>query len=405
MSIRKESEKLEPYLIDIRRKIHENPELGFQEHETVKLIKTELEKLKIPYIDGIAITGIVATIEGGKGPGKTLLIRADMDALPLVEETKLPFKSKNEGVFHACGHDSHVSMLLGAANILKNRSSDFKGKIKLVFQPAEETSTVYDPKGSGGALPMIQEKPEEFKVDASLALHIFASEDKDFDLGKISIIDGPCMGSADELMVTIKGKGGHASKPHLAIDPVYIASQINVAVQGYISRTVNPVEPHVFTTGKIVGGFRHNIISETCSMECTIRTLNEEIREKLLQEIPLFINNIAKAYGGEADVQLIRGYPVGKNAKEMNIHIAKTVKELYGEQALVHKEQATLGAEDFFEFGFKNKIPIAMFWLGASNRKEGKIHYNHSNRFDFDEKAMPIGVSVLVGTALSFLND
>ncbi len=257
MSIKEEADQLDSYLVKIRRTIHEHPELGFKEYETVKLITSELNKLNIPFVDKIALTGVVATIKGKKGPGKTLLIRADMDALPLIEETTLPFKSKNKGIFHACGHDSHVACLLGAATILKKRENEFKGTIKLVFQPAEETSTVYDPNGSGGALPMIQEKPGEFKIDASLALHIVASEEEDENLGKIAIKDGPYTGSADEFLITIKGKGGHGSAPHSAIDPVYIASQINVAMQGFLSRTVDPVEPHVFTTGKINGGFMY----------------------------------------------------------------------------------------------------------------------------------------------------
>lgn len=405
MSIRNEAEQLEQYLVQIRRTIHENPELGFQEYETTKLICQELDKLQIPYVKEVALTGIVASLEGGKGPGKTLLIRADMDALPLIEETTLPFKSKNEGVFHACGHDSHVSCLLGAASLLKKKQGEFKGTVKFVFQPAEETSTVYDKNGSGGAAPMIKEKPDLFKHDAALALHVTASVQEDAEVGKIAIKDGPFTGSADEFYVTVKGKGGHASAPHTAIDPVYIASQIYVALEGYLTRTVDPIEPYVFTVGKIVGGFRNNIISETCRMECTLRTLNEEVRQPLLKNIPEFMKNIAKSFGGDADVEVVRGYPVGYNSSELNSHIAKTVKEQYGEQALVIQKKAQLGAEDFFEFGFANKIPIAMFWLGGANKSKGMIHTNHSNYFDFDEKALPMGTTVLVGTTLSYLNS
>jgi amidohydrolase len=404
VNIKLEAEKIESYLIDLRRKIHENPELGFQEHETAKLICSELDKLQIPYVKGVAITGIVATLDGKKGPGKTLLIRADMDALPLIEETNLPFKSKNHGVFHACGHDSHVSCLLGTAKILKERVHEFNGSVKFVFQPAEETSTIYDSNGSGGALPMITESPKLFNHNAALALHIVSSEEDFDDLGKIVIKDGPHTGSADEIFITVKGKGGHASAPHSACDPVYIASQIYVNLQGFLSRTVDPVEPHVFTAGKIVGGFRHNIISETCFMECTLRTLNEELRNDLLERIPTFVKQIAQAFGGDAIVDVKRGYPVGKNSSELNALIAKTVIELYGEEKLYITEKAILGAEDFYEFGFKNKIPIAMFWLGGSNKKTGKTHHNHSNYFDFDEKALPVGVSILVGTTLRYLN-
>ena len=405
MSTRQDAEQLKDYLVGIRRKIHENPELGFQEHETVKLICSELDKIGIPYKKDIALTGVVATLQGGKGIGKTLLIRADMDALPLIEETNLPFKSKNEGVFHACGHDTHVSCLLGTANILKNRVNEFKGTVKFVFQPAEETSTVYDPKGSGGAAPMIKEKPDEFNHDAALALHITASEFDDEVVGKIVIKDGPFSGSADEFYVTIKGKGGHASAPQKAVDPVFIASQVYVSLQGYLTRTIDPIEPFVFTVGKIVGGFRNNIISESCRMECTLRTLNEDLRKKLLTAIPAFMKNIAKSFGGDVEVETVVGYPVGYNSPILNKHIEKTVKDLYGKDALSIREKAQLGAEDFFEFGFKNKIPIAMFWLGGSNKEKDMIHDNHSNKFDIDEKALPIGSAVLSGTAISYLNS
>ena len=404
MTIRNDAEQMEQYLIQIRRKIHENPELGFKEYETTKLICAELDRLQIPYQKEVALTGVVATLQGGKGPGKTLLIRADMDALPLIEDTSLSFKSKNHGVFHACGHDSHVSCLLGTATLLKKKQSEFKGTVKFVFQPAEETSTVYDEGGSGGAGPMIKERPDLFKHDAALALHVKSSVEDYTQLGKIAIKDGPFSGSADEFYVTVRGKGGHASSPHIAIDPVFIASQIYVSLQGYLSRTVDPIEPYVFTVGKINGGFRNNIISEICRMECTLRTLNEELRLGLVKKIPEFMKNIAKSYGGDAEVELVMGYPVGANSIELNSHIAKTVKELYGEKALVVQEKAQLGAEDFFEFGFKNKIPISMFLLGGANREKGMIHDNHSNYFDFDEKALPIGTAVLTGTAMSYLN-
>ena len=405
MSIRNEAEQLEPYLVQIRRKIHENPELGFKEYETTKLICSELDKLQISYEKEIALTGIVATLQGGKGPGKTLLIRADMDALPLIEETNLPFKSKNEGVFHACGHDSHVSCLLGAATILKKKQQEFKGIVKFVFQPAEETSTIYNKKGSGGALPMIQERPDIFNQDAALALHVFSSTEDYAKLGNIAIKDGPHSGSADEFYVTVHGKGGHASAPHTAIDPVFIAAQIYTSLQGYLSRTVDPIEPYVFTVGKILGGFRNNIISETCRMECTLRTLNEDLRKKLHLEIPEFMKNIAKSFGGTAEVDIVVGYPVGSNSPDLNQYIAKAVRELYGDQALVRREKAILGAEDFYEFGFKNKIPIAMFDLGGANKDKGMVNTNHSNKFDFDEKALPIGTAILVGTALNYLNS
>ena len=404
MTLRQEAENLENFLVTTRRKIHEIPDLGFQEYETTKLICAELDKLQINYEKNIALTGILATLQGAKGPGKTLLIRADMDALPLVEDTNLPFKSKNHGVFHACGHDSHVAMLLGAATLLRQHVNHFKRKVKYVFQPAEEHSKVYDKNGSGGALPMIKERPDLFKHDAALGLHIRASTEDYTEVGKVTVKHGPSTGSSDEFQVTIKGKGGHASSPHTAIDPVFIASQIYVSIQGFLSRTVDPIEPYVFTVGKIEGGFRNNIISETCRMEGTLRTLNEELRQKLLKEIPKFMKNIATTYGGEVDVETIIGYPVGSNSEEMNNHVLKTVTELYGPQAVIVRKNAILGAEDYYDFGFKNNIPIAMLWLGGANKEKGMVNRNQSNIFDIDEKALPIGSAVLAGTTISYLN-
>lgn len=412
MSIIDEVRELQDFLIKTRRTIHQNPELGFEEIETAALICTELDSLHIPYTKEIAITGIIGIIEGKKGPGKTLLLRADMDALPLPEDTNLEFKSKNNGVFHACGHDSHVACLLTTAKLLKKHENDWAGKVMLVFQPAEEGSMVYDPTGkiSGGALPMIMEagdilgNKDNPKIDGALALHVISSPHPRDALGKIGIEDGPFTGSSDELHVTIKGKGGHASAPHTAVDPVYVASQVNVAIQGWLTRTLNPMEPVVITFGKIMGGHRHNIISEICEMDGTLRTLNEEIRDKVLGGIGEFISDIAKAYGATADVTIMRGYPVGHNSKKMNDLIRESVAELYGNEA-IFDYGAILGSEDFFEFGFRNRIPIAMFWLGGSNAEKNMIHENHSNYFDYDEEALVIGTSVLFSTALKFLNS
>lgn len=410
MSIIDEVREFEDFLVKIRRTIHQNPELGFEEKETAALICSELDKLDIPYTKEIGVTGIVGIIEGQLGTGKTLLLRADMDALPLPEDTNLPFKSKNDGVFHACGHDSHVACLLATAKLLKKHENEFAGKVILVFQPAEEGSMIYDPSGkiSGGALPMIMEAGDIFgnkdnpKIDGALALHVISSPHERDRLGKIGIEDGPFTGSSDELFVTIKGVGGHASAPHTAVDPVYIASQVNIAIQGWLTRTLNPMEPVVITFGKILGGHRTNIISETCEMEGTLRTLNEEVRDKVLGGIGDFISNIAKAYGAEAETTIFRGYPVGYNSKEMNDLIRESVTKLYGKEA-IYDYGAILGSEDFFEFGFRNKIPIAMFWLGGSNPEKNMVHENHSNYFDYDEEALIIGTAVLFSTAMKFL--
>ncbi|MHA2501640.1 MAG: M20 metallopeptidase family protein, partial [Candidatus Kariarchaeaceae archaeon] len=251
---RQRSESMRADLVSMRRKIHENPELGFQEFETAAFIKAELDKLGISYRSEIARTGIIATIEGSR-PGKTLLIRADMDALPMIEDADLEFKSKNHGVFHACGHDTHVTCLLGTAKILMENRDKFGGTVLLVFQPAEEGSKEYDPTGkiAGGALPMVMEAGDVLNpdnLDGVLALHIVSGEDDHEHVGKIGVGDGPFSGSADEIFVDIIGKGGHASSPHSAVDPVYIASQVSVALQGWLTRFVDPMEPVVVTFGK-----------------------------------------------------------------------------------------------------------------------------------------------------------
>ena len=309
----------------------------------------------------------------------------------------------------SCGHDSHVACLLGTAQLLKKHENEISGKVLLVFQPAEEGSMIYDKeKSSGGALPMIKEAGiilgtrDNPKIDAALALHTIASPHSRDAIGKFGISDGPFTGSSDEIFITIKGVGGHASAPHTGVDPVYIASQVNVAIQGWLTRSINPMEPVVITFGKIEGGTRTNIIPETCTMEGTLRTLNEEIRDKILKGLNDFVSNIVKAFGATADVTIMRGYPVGFNSKEMNDLIRESITELYGKES-IFEYGAILGSEDFFEFGFRNKIPIAMFWLGGGNIEKNMIHENHSNYFDYDEKVLTIGTSILVSTALKFL--
>ncbi len=394
MSIKEEAESLKDKLVQYRRHLHMHPELGFQEYETSKFIQEKLKELGLePKV--WAKTGVTAEIKGEKGDGKTLLIRADMDALPVTEANDVPYKSKNEGVSHACGHDAHVACLLGAAELLVKHKSDFKGKVLLVFQPAEE--------GPGGAKPMIEEgaigDPNNPDIDAALALHITALA----DVGLIGVTDGLLTASADEFYATIKGKGGHGSAPHMAIDPIYIAGQVITGIQGFITRTVDPVDHVVFTWGKVVGGERQNVISETCRLEGTLRTHRREVRKKLKEDIPEFIKTTAKAYGGDAEVEVITGYDVGINDPEINKSIRKAMAQNYSEKAIIEREPI-MGAEDFFDFSLEGKIPVSMFWLFAGNKDKGFVHGNHSNYFDFDENALPIGTTILVDAAMDYLN-
>lgn len=402
MSILDEVSQIEDKLIQIRRQVHQNPELGFQETETAALVKQKLTELDIPFKSEIAKTGIVAVIEG-KQPGKTLLLRADMDALPLQEDVDVPFKSKNDGVMHACGHDCHVACLLGAAEILVAKKNEFTGKILLVFQPAEESSGTHLHNLAGGAAPMIYEggigDPKNPEIDGALALHVSSGS----KVGTITAHPGPAMGSSDIINIDIIGKGGHGSAPHQTIDPIFLAAQIYQAIQGFVTRKIAPVEARVITIGKIIAGDRHNIISSTARMEGTMRTLNKEVQDYIHAELPKLVKGIAQAHGGDANVEIIKGYPVGVNNVDMVEIIKQATNEVLGPDAY-SEGVPILGAEDFYAFGFEGTVPAALFFLGGANPDKGITAPNHSNLFNFDEDAIKLGTSVMVASALRFLS-
>ncbi|MCY3410721.1 MAG: amidohydrolase [Candidatus Heimdallarchaeota archaeon] len=395
MDLKKEAEAIKETIIEYRRHIHMNPELGFEEFETSKFIQSKLKELGVEF-KTYAKTGVVGTIRGS-ADGKRIMIRADMDALPVHEVNEVAYKSKIDGKMHACGHDTHVACLLGAAKLLKQNASEFKGIVDVLFQPAEE--------GPGGATPMIKEgaigDPDKPHIDAAISLHVY-NENR---WGMIALKDGTISGSADELYITVQGRGGHASEPHMTIDPVYIAMQIGVAIQGWLSRTTDPVEPKVITIGKIVGGDRNNIISDTCKMDGTLRTLNEEVREDILSRLPEFVDSIARSFGGRAELEIVRGYAVGINDKNLNDHFRKVYAEMYGDEGIHEFPNPMLGAEDFYDFSLKGKIPVSMIMLDGYDKEQGMIHPNHHSKFDVNENCLPIGSATLAGTAISFLNE
>ncbi len=390
------AESIKDELIAHRRWAHMHPEPGFKEFETSNYIKEQLSKLGLEYRE-VAGTGIVCDIKGHED-GRTLLIRADIDALPLQEDNDVPYKSLNDGMMHACGHDTHIACLLGTAKLLSGLRESFKGTARLVFQPAEE--------GPGGATPMVKDgaigDPENPDIDAAIALHVTAGED--MLVNTIGIKDGPLTAGADEIYVDIIGKGGHGSAPHEAIDPVYVAAQIITQVQGYLSRFVNTFDPVVMTFGKVVGGDRQNIISERVRMEGTLRTFSRDLRKRMYKELPKLFSNIAKTYGAEAKTEIITGYGVGINDPELNKLLREVFKENYGEKGIMEQEYPTMGAEDFFEFGLDGKIPTMMFWLGGGNKERGMLAPNHSNYFDIDEDCLPMGTALLTGTAVKYLS-
>ena len=410
MDLRKAAEEYKSELIRIRRQVHMDPELGFLENNTSKLIQDELIKLGLDY-KMFARTGLTSEIKGGAGDGKTILIRADIDALPLQEENEVEYKSRNDGVMHACGHDTHIACLLGVAKLLVAHKDNFKGKVLLVFQPAEEGSKLYDPTGEigGGAVPMIKEgalgEVENPIIDAAIALHIVVGDEDDYMFPKIGVKDGPLTAAADEIYADIVGRGGHGSAPHAAVDPIYLTSIIVSQLQGMLTRYVDPMEPHVLTFGKIIGGTRQNIIPDSVRIEGTLRTFDRELRENLLGKIASFIETTAEIHGGTAKVQIIRGYGVGVNDKMLNEHIRFAFTQYYDKEHLVEVDRAQLGAEDFYEFGLEGKLPTSMFWLGGGNREKNMISPNHSNFFDIDEDSLPIGTAVLAQSAINYLNS
>ncbi|MGM0420834.1 MAG: M20 metallopeptidase family protein [Bacillota bacterium] len=380
--------KLKPQLIKWRREIHQQPELGFEEKETAALISRVLTDLGIPHETGIAGTGVVGLI--GEGEGPVIAIRADMDALPIQESGESEYKSHVDGKMHACGHDGHVAILLGVATAASQLVGELPGRIKLIFQPAEE--------GPGGALPMIEagvlSDPE---VDAVLALHIWSANES----GKIGIREGSFFASADEFDLDILTESSHGASPHEGNDAIIVASEIVQALQTVVSRNVDPNDSAVVTVGKIEGGYRRNVIADKVRLEATIRALQPEVRKLLEERIKEIIAGVCKAYGADYQLDYRDLYPPLINDAEIVEVLEKTIKEEAGLDTLVRVDKPTLGSEDF-AFFLQNK-PGAMFLLGGRNEEKGITAPHHHPAYDFDEDAMPLGVTVMLKAAIRLM--
>ena len=388
MSIKELAKKHEQYTIDMRREFHMYPEPSMKEERTARRIKEELEKMGIPCVS-MAGTGVLGTIKG-KNPGKTIALRADIDALDLIEKNDdISYKSKNEGFNHACGHDTHAAMLLGAAQILNEMKDEINGTVKLMFQPGEEVGQ--------GAKRMIEEGALQ-GVDEVFGMHINSK----YDSGKIAVGAGPRLASADMFKIKIKGKGGHGAAPHQTVDSVVVASAIVMNLQTVVSRETNPMEPLVITVGKITSGSRWNIIADDAVMEGTIRSFSREIRSELPSTLERVAKNIAASYRAEAEVEYTFIVSATINDEIPTQRAAKTIENLFGKDAVVESLKQ-MGGEDFSEF--LNIVPGTFVNLGAAKEEKNSCYPHHHPKFNIDEDVLVNGAMLHAQYALDFLNE
>lgn len=379
-------------VVQIRRHIHANPELSFQEYETAKYVAEQLRLLGIEPKEGVAETGLTALIKGNNPESRTIALRGDMDALPILEANDIDYKSTNEGVMHACGHDVHTACLLGAARILNNLKDQFDGTIKLVFQPGEE-------KNPGGASLMIKDGALKNPTpDGMLGQHVMPF----IPVGKVGFREGMYMASADEVYLTVKGKGGHAALPDKVIDPIIIASHILVALQQVVSRNADPKTPTVLSFGTINGGQAQNIIPDEVKISGTFRALNEEWRFEAHKRITQIAKGIAEGMGGECDVNIDVGYPFLTNDESTTRVARSAASEYLGAENIVDLD-LWMGAEDFAFYS--HEVPSCFYRLGTGNEEKGTTNGVHTPNFNIDEDAIEIGIGLMAWIALNQLNN
>ncbi|WP_422355162.1 M20 metallopeptidase family protein [Roseivirga pacifica] len=379
-------------IVAIRRHIHAHPELSFEEHETAKYVAEQLRKLGIEPTEGVADTGITALIKGKNPDTKVVALRGDMDALPIQEENDVPYKSTNDGVMHACGHDVHTACLLGAATILNELKDEFEGTIKLVFQPGEE-------KNPGGASLMIKAGAlENPRPAAMLGQHVLPY----IPTGKLGFRSGKYMASADEVYLTVKGQGGHAALPDKAIDPIVIAAQIITALQTVISRNADPKMPTVLTFGAIHGGSAQNIIPNEVKIAGTFRALDEDWRFKAHDLITKLATSVAEGMGGSCDVNIDVGYPFLHNDEDTTAIARVAACEYIGEENIVDLD-LWLGAEDFAYYS--HEVPACFYRLGTGNEAKETTFGAHTPRFNVDEDAIELGIGFMAWNALKQLGQ
>ncbi len=387
-SLLENAEALEPQIIAWRRDFHMHPELGFNEYRTAGIVAQTLRDMGLEVSTGVGRTGVVAVL----GEGKPVIgIRADMDALPIIEANNVDYVSQNEGIMHACGHDSHTAMLLGVAKMLTNMPDRPAGEIRFFFQPCEETS---DEDGMGGAQRMIEAGALD-DLDKVIALHVASDQ----PAGKVIINDNYITAAVDDFYVTIKGKGAHAAHPDHGIDPIFIVAQVINAIQGIRSRKLDPIHPAVVTVGSIHGGIAPNVIPNEVKISGTMRSYDDATRQQLWAEIEQAVA-VSRAFGGDYELELKKGCPSVYNAPEVSAVIRQAALDLFGADNLIEQEPG-MGGEDFSYM--TRKAPGAMFRLGAKLDSVSRPH--HNPKFDLNESAFKVGAALLAESAVRLLRE
>ena len=400
-----ELKSVEDKVIEWRRHFHQNPELSNREFETAKTIAAHLKSLGLEVETDIAYTGVVGLLKGGQ-KGKTVMLRADIDALPVTEQTDVPFKSLKTteyrgvptGIMHACGHDTHIAMLMGAAEALTKQKEQLKGNVIFVFQPAEEGAP---PGEEGGAELMIKQGLlKKYKPDVAFGIHTTSG----LYTGMMGYRSGPLMASADRFEIKVKGKQTHGSRPWGGVDPIVAAAHVVTGMQSIVSRQVNITkEPAVVSFGKVSGGIRNNIIPDEVNLVGTIRNFDMGIRQQIFEKIKTSAEHSAMAHGAEAHVEIFEGYPVTVNDPELMAEMLPTVQRVAGEK-MVREMPKITGAEDFSFYALE--IPSIFMFLGATpfGQDLSTVPSNHSPLFYVDEKALKVGTATLANLAVDYLN-
>jgi len=386
------ADEIKDILIRYRREIHRHPELSGCEEETATYVTAILEANGIDVKRNVGGHGVVGLIKG-RGEGRNIAIRADMDALPLQDAKETDYASEVKGVMHSCGHDAHTAILLGVATVLSRLKGEFDGSVKLIFQPSEEEA-------EGGADAMIEDGALENPATAAiLALHVMP----ELPVGTIGCKAGVMTASADKVDITIHGKSGHAARPHQTIDAILVSSHVISALQHIISRRIDPLHPAVITIGTINGGTSANIVADTVGMTGTVRALNPAIREKLPELIEQVVKGITESMGAGYDFIFTRVNPSVVNDTSIASLVMEAGREILGSDKVITLTEPTMGGEDFSLFA--EEVPGAFLRLGVGNEERGIVHPLHHTLFDIDEDALPVGVKVMACSALRLLAD